>query len=262
MRRSRLAALVAAALLPLQIHAVNEVMVNLGHPPCSGEFVVHFGTSTLRCILGHPPCSGPRPSPGEGRFKSQALLDEKALLAATAYVDLNPVRAGMAETPETSDYTSIQERPTTLPHEPVPENNASQPKGAADAPAHIEGETLHPQPKVASLPRAPLMPFDAAAQTPWAIPFAFDDYLELVDWTGRACVPGRRGQIPAGQPKILDRLGIDGERFIVYAERFLTAFGSAVGAPASLTDLCARQQTKYLRGMGAARKLFLARQAA
>jgi len=106
------------------------------------------------------------------------------------------------------------------------------------------------------------MPFDGAAQTPWAIPFAFDDYLELVDWTGRACVPGKRGQIPPGQPQILDRLGIDGERFIAYAEHVLTAFESAVGAPEALTDLCARRQTKYLRGMKAPRKLFLAKQAA
>jgi hypothetical protein len=70
---------------------------------------------------------------------------------------------------------------------------------------------LEPEQAGQPLPRPPLMPFDAVAQTPWAIPFAFEDYLELVDWTGRAFVAGKRGQIPAGYPKILDRLGIDGE---------------------------------------------------
>ena len=46
----------------------------------------------------------------EGRFKSQKLADETAVLACSAYVDLNPVRAGVAATPEESQYTSAYER--------------------------------------------------------------------------------------------------------------------------------------------------------
>lgn len=169
----------------------------------------------------------------EGRFKSQALLDERALLAAMAYVDLNPVRAGMAETPETSDYTSIQERLGT-------------------APAACAGEVVEEAP----LPQAPLMPFDATGRTEWAIPFAFEDYAELVDWTGRTLRSGKKGFIASTQPKILERIGVDGEAFIAFSTRFLKEFGSAVGAPSALIDLCARRQVKYLRGIHTARKMF------
>jgi len=38
----------------------------------------------------------------EGRFNSQAILDEKALIACMTYIDLSPVRVGIAPIPEES----------------------------------------------------------------------------------------------------------------------------------------------------------------
>ena len=49
----------------------------------------------------------------EARFKSMAILDEESLLATCAYIDLNPVAAGIAEVPEASEHTSIKQRVST-----------------------------------------------------------------------------------------------------------------------------------------------------
>ena len=46
----------------------------------------------------------------EGRFKSVAILDEESLLATCAYIDLNPVAAGIVQVPEMSPHTSIKTR--------------------------------------------------------------------------------------------------------------------------------------------------------
>jgi hypothetical protein len=89
----------------------------------------------------------------EGRFKSQALLDEKALLAAMAYVDLNPVRAEIAETPESSGYTSIQGRVAGVPQE-------------AESEIQSQESTALPEPDIQALDGQPLRAENGAPPTP------------------------------------------------------------------------------------------------
>ena len=59
-----------------------------------------------------------------------------------------------------------------------------------------------------------------------------------------------------GNPALLARLGVEADAFIAMASTFLQAFGSAVGAPAQMAQLCARRQTRFLHGMRAARRVF------
>ena len=128
-----------------------------------------------------------------------------------------------------------------------------------DASASAAAEPLprHPlEAHLSALPRAPLIPFDATGRMAAAIPFAFDDHLELVDSTGRVIREDKRGYIPGETPKILERLNIDPEQFIATAARMLDLFSTAIGTPEHLTAHCVARNVAFLRGMGAARALF------
>ena len=143
----------------------------------------------------------------EGRFKSQALLDEKALAACMAYVDLNPIRAKMAKTPESSHHTSVKQR-------------------AAKAKATHSAN--HPKQQVKGL-----MPFigNPKEKMPEGLPFKLTDYLELVELTGRVIRENKRGYIEKHQPPILLRLGIEPDSWLKMTTSFEKTFKSLVGNP-------------------------------
>ena len=146
----------------------------------------------------------------EGRFKSQALLDEKALAACLAYVDLNPVRACMANTPETSEFTSLKQR-------------AEKAKAAHSA--------NHPNQQVKSL-----MPFagNPKHDMPFGLPFKLTDYLELVELTGRVILDDKRGSISNTLPPILERLNIEPDNWLKLTTSFESNFKDLVGNPTAL----------------------------
>ena len=134
----------------------------------------------------------------EGRFKSQALLDEKALLSCMAYVDLNPIRAAMAKTPETSDFTCVRARILAK-------------KAKLDLPSTIES-------------------FVNSKSETIGLPFSLDDYLELVDWTGGILREGKRGSIPSNLPPILQRLEFNADMWSTLSKDFETKFSHWVGS--------------------------------
>jgi REP element-mobilizing transposase RayT len=140
----------------------------------------------------------------EGRFKSQALLDETALLACMAYVDLNPVRAAICDTPENSDFTSVQQRLYSL-------------KQATNT------QTVQP----ATL--LPFMGYDPHSKTPQGLPFKLFDYLSLVDWTGRCVRDDKKGFIPPDIKPLFERLSINEENWLTVIKEFNRHFISAAG---------------------------------
>ena len=119
-----------------------------------------------------------------------------------------------------------------------------------------EPAQLLPESLLSRLVRAQLMPFDGTGDLPTAIPFAFEDYLELVDETGRVIREDKRGYIAGRTPPLLERLNIDPKQFIVTNRSLMRQFGSAIGTPKHLTERCVARQTQFLRGIRTARELF------
>lgn len=157
----------------------------------------------------------------EGRFKSQALLDEQALLACMMYVDLNPIRAGITDSLQGSDYTSIQERIEELA-------NRQSARAALKPLLQFDGATIEAEQR--------------------GIPFHFADYLELIDWTGRAVRENKRGYIAVTRPKLLAELGISDDVWITSAKEFRRQYSGISGRWDAMCAMKAKCGGKWCRG--------------
>ncbi len=142
----------------------------------------------------------------ESRFTSQALKSEEALVSCMAYVDLNPVRVGMADTPETSSYTSIRERVQLEFDVQKALDDQAESGDLLDFKATLK----------------PLLPFENSLtnELQTGILFNFKEYLALVDWTGRIIRSDKRGHIDSVLPPILTRLQITADQWCINTSQF------------------------------------------
>ena len=168
----------------------------------------------------------------QGRFRSQALLDEAGILTAMAYVDLNPVRAGIASTPEDSAFTSIHERIRRL-------------KQVAS-----EGEAN------ASAVSVALQSFSDEESGAARIPYSFKEYLQLVDWTGRAIRNDKRGHIDDALPPIMARLNVDPSAWEAAMQPRGNVFGRAMGRLNHLQLHAKALGQSWVRGLREAELLY------
>lgn len=147
----------------------------------------------------------------QGRFKSQALLDDLAVLKCMTYVDLNPVRSGIAATPEASMHTSVR--------------------------ARIKGDSDH------------LVPFnDSTQRSAEPFPVSSAEYLRLVDWTGRSVRRGKRSSIQQGAPPILQRLQQPDDNWLREIRHFGRWYYRAIGPINALDNYRMHLEVQWLKG--------------
>ena len=156
----------------------------------------------------------------EGRFRCQYLADEDALLGCMTYVDLNPVRAGLADKPEESDFTSVRRRVDRCEHEPAA---MERPIGAL-----------------------------AGARNDQALSLNLSAYLELLRWTAHQHGSTLEVTPTSRMPNGLKSAQCSQSHWLRLTSSLESAFGAAVGARSSLRRFAATTGRKWVRGTSCA----------
>jgi hypothetical protein len=179
----------------------------------------------------------------ESRFKCQVLLDDSSIIACMAYVDLNIIRAGVAATPEDSDFTSIQERIRAWQKENM---------------STIEAQTSRVVQSESNPPvDSWLCPITSGPQRRGILSISETQYFELVDQSGRILRQGKRGSIDPELAPILSRIGAKPEAWIDTISNFGSKFRVAAGKLVSLKNFAKKIGVHWLYGVSMARASFL-----
>jgi REP element-mobilizing transposase RayT len=205
----------------------------------------------------------------EARFKCQALLDEAAIAACMVYVDLNPIRAGLAQTLEESDFTSIQERIRAWQKEAMttaPGTHPASAGGRTPIQENAPGMTDSVPGRLAAVANSLdgqsfsshwLCPIRSDTGRRGILQMTAEEYFDLVDKSGRLMRSDKRGAIDAGLAPILLRIGGNPDAWLETVTLFGSKFRLAAGLLASLRRFADQLGRCWFQGAAAARVAFV-----
>jgi REP element-mobilizing transposase RayT len=192
----------------------------------------------------------------QSRFRAVRIMDEESLLACAAYVDLNPIRAAMAETLEESDHTSaqrrIQTRQAEFTRESGEQDQPSREHGGATTEARSAKPSLAPDRFLSPLQMdeqdgelgACCNRDGTRCSDKGFLAMSVGDYLELLDWTARQTAAGKRGSTPTDAPPILDRLKLSATTWCELVTDFGRLFSTVAGHPRTVDGSRSRRSRR------------------
>ncbi|MCA9260978.1 MAG: hypothetical protein KDA61_17305 [Planctomycetales bacterium] len=229
---------------------VDELRKRLSHP---SWFMGILSEYISRRCNQEDECTG---AFWDGRYKCRDLADEAAILICGIYVDLNQIRAGEATTPESSLHTSAYDR--IVSRQQQRGNGVAQGDLTArsEAPDAWMCELTLDQRMAVNDPRCVSSASRRRASDKGLLSITLDDYLQLLDASGRIVRDDKSGVIPEHLSPILDRLGIRAEMWSAVVKGYDQLFGHVVGATSEVTRRAAAAGRRWRRGITACNAVF------
>ncbi len=192
----------------------------------------------------------------DGRFRCRRLEDEIAILICGIYVDLNQIRAGEAATPEESRHTSAFDRIAGRETSSAGQGSTSSAPASSASDGWLGKLTIAPQDAV-DADHQTRSRSGRRASDKGLLELTLEQYLELLDWTGRQLRAGKSGVIPGHLAPILQRLKIRDDHWLDLITNFDRWFSHFVGHIDRLRQAASRSGRLWVRGMRQAGVAFL-----